>query len=148
MILPKVNPALLHRFHRDHTASELEMVHRLLGFVPDSDPGAHKALWEKFQRDQATVFERRDEAGQIVSICFFEIRDVCGHGSDFCILATHNSVAAKSFREADLREIEKHARQLGCVSMSFATMRPGLALSAIEQGWFLSEFVCRKDLRA
>ena len=46
-----------------------------------------------------------------------------------------------------LAELEASARSLGCATIRFHTMRPGLVRKSIRAGWRLSEAVMRKDIR-
>lgn len=144
---PAINPNLVHRFYRDHTASELELIQRMLGFVPDHTPGAAKALYEKFKGNKATVLERFGPDGKIVSFGFFEINEALDGSRDFCLLGAV-CASEESFLDADFKKFEEFARQLKCQSLSVATSRIGLVGALVERhGWFVGEIVLRKELR-
>jgi len=46
-----------------------------------------------------------------------------------------------------LPELEAKARELGCATIRFHTMRPGLVSKAMRAGFRVCEVICRKDVR-
>ncbi len=114
--------------------------------LPHDWPGEHSAhLGEMVSTGRAQMLELLRD-GERIGFLVYEIdRDFAP--PEFVILAAYSGDARVSVTAHCLPEIEATARAIGCATIRFHTMRPGLIARARAAGFRVSEVIARKDIR-
>jgi hypothetical protein len=66
---------------------------------------------------------------------------------EFAIRGAFSPESGERLTEKVLPQIEELAREHGCATISFHTIRPGLLRKAMAQGFRVCEVIVRKDVR-
>lgn len=86
----------------------------------------------------------REENSEPVGIVVFDITQ--GDGKELHIFASYAREPGVDLTMRHLPDLDKIAVKLGCKSIRFHTVRPGLVIKACEYGYRASEVILRKNV--
>lgn len=132
-----------------HWDAQAEAWARLLPHDSPEDYGEH--FTALVRSGEAQAFELvtapgAPVAGSRVAIVIARVQNIAGLG-EFVIEGVYCAKNHNRLTAAFLPQLEAKARELGCATLRFHTMRPGLVETATQAGYRVCEVICRKDVR-
>lgn len=114
--------------------------------LPHDSPEDYGAHFSKLVKEgKAAAYEVTGPTGRVAIVVGTINRTYAL--PELMILGAISAENMQTATEDFLPEIEAKARELGCATVCFHTMRPGLVAKFLKQGGELVEVVCRKDVR-
>lgn len=133
-----------------HWDAHAEAWARLLPHDSPEDYGEHFTALVRSGEAQAyelvTAQGAEGAGGSRVAIVIARVQNIAGLG-EFVIEGVYCAKNHKGLTAAFLPQLEAKARDLGCATLRFHTMRPGLVETAVAAGYRVCEVICRKDVR-
>lgn len=126
-----------------HWNAQAEEWARLL---PSDTPVEHAAVFSELVRSgRCQAFEAVGPDGR-VGVIVADV-DRAYNPPEFAVRGAFSPETGERLTEHVLPQIEALARQNGCATVGFHTMRPGLLRKAMAQGYGICEVIVRKDVR-
>lgn len=108
--------------------------------IPIDDISLDKNFYQSEIEDGAKLYDLIDASGKhVYTLCKKE-------GKEFVIIAAISEDGIFDAVKEGLEVLENEAKNLGCVTVRFSTMRNGLVKKAKDNGYRIAEVILRKDL--
>lgn len=112
--------------------------------IPHDDPIAFAdPLAQKVKEGRYAVFQVV-QGETPIGVVVYDIQEK--NGRELVIIAAYAQAPHFDLTGLHLPDVEAHARHLGCCSIRFHTIRPGLVAKALKQNFRVSEFILRKNV--